>query len=376
MLDRAELYEKVWTIPMRTLAKEFGLSDVGLAKLCRRHNIPLPGRGYWARIQFGQKIARPVLPALGNTEPEIVEISRHEADGTDQQDPKEQLPIPTVEVSNDREISHPVVKRIENSLSRSKKDERGFLLTKQGRLVPLTVSAEALPRTLRILDVLFSVLEEHNCKLEWPTPYNTPLYVVIEGEKLSLSVTEAVERSPHAPTDEELARKKKEYWWNPPRSDYRPTGRLKLEVSSLEFPEIRDKWWDRKWKSLEKCLGEAVVTCETSGRPIRRERELRAEAERQRAEEEKREAEAAIRRAEYKRKAGAIKKLSQEWHESELIRGFVTALRAATGSAELSEDSKRELQSMIDWSASHADYVDPLTDLNWTVDQFKNEFWY
>ena len=58
VLTRAELYEKVWTIPMRKLAKEFGISDVGLAKLCRRHEIPLPGRGYWARIQFGQTPAR------------------------------------------------------------------------------------------------------------------------------------------------------------------------------------------------------------------------------------------------------------------------------------------------------------------------------
>ena len=30
-VTRAELYEKVWTIPMQKLAKEFGLSDVGLA---------------------------------------------------------------------------------------------------------------------------------------------------------------------------------------------------------------------------------------------------------------------------------------------------------------------------------------------------------
>ena len=41
-LTRAELYEKVWATPMRTLAKEFGMSDVGLAKVCRRHDIPVP----------------------------------------------------------------------------------------------------------------------------------------------------------------------------------------------------------------------------------------------------------------------------------------------------------------------------------------------
>jgi hypothetical protein len=50
MLTREELYEKVWTTPMQKLAVEFGLSDRGLAKLCGRHQVPVPPRGYWARL--------------------------------------------------------------------------------------------------------------------------------------------------------------------------------------------------------------------------------------------------------------------------------------------------------------------------------------
>jgi hypothetical protein len=38
------------------------------------------------------------------------------------------------------------------------------------------------------------------------------------------------------------------------------------------------------------------------------------------------------------------------------------------------DGSRRELQSLIDWTARHADYVDPLTDLNWTVEQFKKQY--
>jgi hypothetical protein len=36
-LTRAELYEKLWATPMRTFGQEFGMSAVGLAKVCRRH---------------------------------------------------------------------------------------------------------------------------------------------------------------------------------------------------------------------------------------------------------------------------------------------------------------------------------------------------
>jgi len=58
-LSREDLYELVWSKPMRDLAKDFGISDVGLAKRCRRLGIPVPGRGYWARIDAGQQPYRP-----------------------------------------------------------------------------------------------------------------------------------------------------------------------------------------------------------------------------------------------------------------------------------------------------------------------------
>lgn len=44
-ISRSELYERVWTTPMTTLAKEFGISDVGLGKICKRAGIPLPPGG-------------------------------------------------------------------------------------------------------------------------------------------------------------------------------------------------------------------------------------------------------------------------------------------------------------------------------------------
>ncbi len=39
---RQELYELVWSEPLKQLAVQFEISDVGLAKACRRNNIPRP----------------------------------------------------------------------------------------------------------------------------------------------------------------------------------------------------------------------------------------------------------------------------------------------------------------------------------------------
>ena len=52
-ITRKELYAQVWSTPIRTLAANYGLSDVGLAKICKRLAIPRPPRGYWAKIQAG-----------------------------------------------------------------------------------------------------------------------------------------------------------------------------------------------------------------------------------------------------------------------------------------------------------------------------------
>jgi hypothetical protein len=62
--NRDQLYQQVWATPMQTLAKTYGISDVGLAKICRKLLIPVPGRGYWARKDAGQKVERTALPAI------------------------------------------------------------------------------------------------------------------------------------------------------------------------------------------------------------------------------------------------------------------------------------------------------------------------
>jgi hypothetical protein len=62
LFSRQQLYDLVWAGPMTTQAKSLGISGVGLAKACRRGDIPVPPRGYWARLAAGQRVARTPLP--------------------------------------------------------------------------------------------------------------------------------------------------------------------------------------------------------------------------------------------------------------------------------------------------------------------------
>ena len=61
-INRKELYKKVWEMPITQLSKEYGLSDVGLAKICKKHNVPRPPRGYWARKAAGYNVKQLPLP--------------------------------------------------------------------------------------------------------------------------------------------------------------------------------------------------------------------------------------------------------------------------------------------------------------------------
>jgi len=62
--DRATLYEQVWSQPVQEVAKSYKISGRGLGKACQRLRVPVPPRGYWARVRNGYKEKKPPLPKL------------------------------------------------------------------------------------------------------------------------------------------------------------------------------------------------------------------------------------------------------------------------------------------------------------------------
>ncbi len=59
VFTRDQLFGLVWAEPMQRVAARLGISDVGLAKACRAAAVPVPERGYWAKLQAGKKVERP-----------------------------------------------------------------------------------------------------------------------------------------------------------------------------------------------------------------------------------------------------------------------------------------------------------------------------
>jgi hypothetical protein len=81
-LTREELFDLVWSTPMSKLAKRFSISDVALAKTCKKLNVPTPARGYWAQIAAGAKPTRPQLPKVAPGAQQNVRLGLAPEEGT------------------------------------------------------------------------------------------------------------------------------------------------------------------------------------------------------------------------------------------------------------------------------------------------------
>jgi hypothetical protein len=359
---------------MQRLANELSMSDVGLAKLCRRHEIPVPGRGYWRRLQTGHEPKRPSLPASNKPYLNLIEITFRESmpgqeNPSSEVEPTEQPP--TILVLEDQAISHPYALRTERSLCRTKSDERGFLLPRKGKPCNGKVSEKSLPRALRIFDAMFRALDERNYVMKWPREENAKLTVFVLDEELQFAISEFVGRKPHTPTQQELAEQKEYSWKSPPKWDYVPSGRLKLEIEYSRYLNIRHMWSDGKRRRLEDCLNAFVAGLALVANRIKQEREEDLRRKREWEEQRKREEERRQRLAEYERKAEVLSSLVARSIESKNIRELVASFMDACKKTVLTERQWGEAAAMIEWSTNHANSLDPLTFVSETVHEFR-----
>lgn len=54
--NREELYAEVWEKPLTSFVAKYGVSAVAIGKTCRKLQVPLPGRGYWAKKAHGHPL--------------------------------------------------------------------------------------------------------------------------------------------------------------------------------------------------------------------------------------------------------------------------------------------------------------------------------
>jgi len=75
-ISRLDLYELVSKSPLSKVAPSLGISATTLAGICRKHNVPYPGSGYWTRKSLGQTVMLDPLPPDSEEQPIDIEPAK------------------------------------------------------------------------------------------------------------------------------------------------------------------------------------------------------------------------------------------------------------------------------------------------------------
>ena len=392
-LSREDLYELVWSKPMVELAKDFAMSDVGLAKRCRKLGIPVPGRGYWARVAAGQA---PRQPTLRKREKEIADYSALTFDAPNEEsiETKTAAPLPAEYGALRDRILMLGVPAVENLRMASAVVKRTAVLLKRpwqrqimwnrgersGATVPIHVSEAASDRALRICEQLLVAAESLGWKFEVPRPEQDPSSrsdrrvqqpplttgptfgeLPVEGESLAIRIDERHRQVDHVLTEDEKQRKRRGEYVHAPRWDLLPTGDLRLHVMTSKASYILRTWKDSARIRLEDQIRSILADLldEAIRMKADRERERLAEVERRCKEElrsqlaQRRDANAKLIR-ELEAQAGA-------WFRARLLRSYLRAQRRALGETKLQATRQGLAIDFLEWAQHYVDQLDPLS---------------
>jgi hypothetical protein len=383
-LSREELYELVWSKPIVELAKDFGLSDVALAKRCRRLAVPVPGRGYWARVAAGQTPRQAPLKKRADASGDHYALTFH-APREDVQPKQEQVDATHAKSDVRQKIAELDIQPVDNLLTASgivkrtamhlkvkwRKDitwERG---ERTGPIVRVEVSDACTDRALRLAEQLLEAVKYVGWKVRRPertvepTSYGRyaqpaapagPEFVQIlaEDEPFSFHIDERRKRIDHVPTEEEKQKRRRGDYVYAPRWDYLQTGELRLHVSGKVSQ-------DKATKKIELTLGSVLdfMLTEALAIKVRREERRLAEIEARRQEE---------LRWKLSQRRQANEKLIHEleaqagaWFRARVLRSYLRALRRKLDGRQLEASLLDRNVDFVTWIEHYIDQLDPLT---------------
>jgi len=375
--NREKLYQEVWEKPVTEVAKRYKVSDVAIHKVCKSLDIPTPEPGYWAKVRAGKPVKQ--IPLPNSDKPDTKSGIRTGLE-THPQVAKELLQFLSPE---DKSIVLSVAMQIqmpdENARMHSKiiahrkkvvewhKESRKrdqYWNRRNKEAIPYladAISEAALPRVCRIFDALIKTLEPLGCSL------TDDLSFLVNGETISLSVSESQDKIDHIPTKEENMqlleyeeKKRRSSWASKPnirKYDHVYNGKLSLIVESEK------SFRDCKSYVIEDRLGDILVLLYEASNGIRLRREAREAEERRRQEEreaeERRKKEEARRREERREKhnlevqrTNALVNAAADFDTAQKIRSYISAI-------EQTEPMTQDEIEWISWAKKKAAWYDP-----------------
>ncbi len=346
-LTRQELLDLVWSKPMSELAPTLYVTDVGLAKICKRLGIPRPKSGHWLKAAQ-HRPKQPALPAQMGVQYTSITFN-----------PKPDPTIPEIATTDLPKIStkktiHPLVRDCKKYFVGSRPNEYGRLMTAR---IDVQVSRTGLPRAISLLNTIVHTMIELGHHVHYSTKRNA-IELCIDGEEIRVSLFEPATRSTHVLTKKEQQQKVKYGSLWAPRWDYAPSGTLELNLHGRRLYGIQTQWKDGKKAMLEDRLPQIVHGILKAAdfskarlREVQAQEHARLKAKRRRELEER-----AARLTE--ERIAQIESMVIGRHRAKDIRDCMSAIIAG-GNHHNHSASKRRLVRWAEQLAKHYDPSDP-----------------
>lgn len=369
-ITRESLYEEVWTEPVSRVAPRYGISDVALGKVCRKYRIPLPPRGYWAKINAGKSPRKLPLPTAREFENHSLPLSRSPTYDPNNPDTSRKKAITAQErigliaVPEELESPHRLIQAASKRLKRKAGwDNYKGLRSASAEIFDFEVTHGAINRALLVGDMLIKALEHQGIKV-WVDPEKSRTLIGIGDTSLPIAISEHVARTKHKVTAAE--QKAIERWrrspnrWgagyhypSPPDYDYHPTGKLTISIGI--YPSR--SWSDTPKTSLEQRLHQVVA----GALDLIEEERIRTEEQERRRLAWQKAKDRYDRQVELRKQELAqlekLKASAAQWLEAERLRQYIDAVeQSAVSNGRASE----ELTDWIAWARIKADCIDPL----------------
>lgn len=364
-VTREELYELVWSEPMHTLGPRFGMSDVGLKKICKRLRVPTPARGYWAQKAVGKAPRRSPLPKLPSSVPEsqqsIVfgrqprpspkEVAQATGPVPDQER-YEALPEHRIAVPEMLADPHRLVAASVQLLRQAKTDAQHRLIPRGKKCLAVTVTLGTADRAMLLYDALIKACEVRAWQITVSeSERGSTTSVKIGEEKVGMTIEERVDRIERNPDPKE----KRTYWGK--EFDYIPSGRLTIRLD-VSYLGVRQSWSDGARRRVEDCLNQLMVGLVAAAEALKARR-LEQEARHREyllAEERRRQQEKL--RLEKAARIRALDASLSAWRKSAVVREYAAAMRKAAEAAGLLGQGT-PMSIWLAWVDEYADYIDP-----------------
>jgi hypothetical protein len=371
---REVLYEEVWREPVTKVAKRYSISGVALGKICRDLDVPVPGRGYWARHAFGKAPPRPPLPLPSTNDDVERRVTRRtsELDQARVADAhalgRATMGAPIV-VPRILTHPHPIIDAA-TSILKEGRLRNGLVYATAGLCVDIVVSPSVRPRALRVMNTLILALEERGLPVEvrdvvarGTTRYDETAgstRVLVDGEWIRFQIVEELlqfnppmtKKAPNHLNGSEL-----ELWryWNRSRMQLVPSGNLILRIR--ERASVRTSWRDGR-RSIEEKLNAFIkqLFVVSDARKQTRDAEARWRDE---YEERQQVSNRRLDRAERReRRVVFVREQLERWREARDLRALVADARDR-----LSRSPDRPEPSWLTWATRYANKIDPVSNL-------------